>query len=98
MNLNYHTAIKAAKNERSEQRQGADSLAQRKKTRLSDGTFDYLSTERATSKQIQLNRERLSDSLSDVFERACCMGFMSEDDVRHRMYKLSAFLNRPRGE
>ena len=88
MNLNYHAEIKAAKDERSEQRLSADSLAKKHKTVFVP----------AESKQTKLNRERLSDSLSDVFERACCMGFMSEDDVRHRMYELSAFLNRPRGE
>jgi len=86
MNIGYADAIARAKAKRQSDNKDANSLARKPKTR-------FVLPE---SRQHKQEMARLGDGINEILERAHCMGFLSEDDVRTKMRELSSLINTPR--
>lgn len=86
MNISYKPAMKAARDKRRFDMSAAEALAKKSKFR----------TEKPISRRKKLDNESYGDSIFDILNRAHCLGFLSEDDVRKKMREISSLINTPR--
>lgn len=80
----YTEAIREAKAGRRADVKSADSLGAKPKT----------VEIHATSRSLARERELASQSISEILERAGAMGFITEPEIKRKLWEFSSLLNR----